>query len=158
MFRNIPSITAFAGTAALCLGSLVSGASGESPSLTEGQARFAPMQALTYEFGSKLTTGYFVEDGGSCAVTLMVTEKAEPDNPLGLSPTRVRLALSPGQIAGFDSEEGRSLNFTCEASATTLLVDIGERDKLIALQDAALHPEASRKEAENESIDGVEHD
>jgi hypothetical protein len=146
MFRNMLSITVFAGTIALCLGSVVAGASGESPSLTEGQARFEPIQAITYEFGSKLTTGYFVEQDGTCIVTLMVTEKGDPENPLGLSPTRVRLTLSPGQIAGFDSEEGRSLNFTCEGGAATLLVDIGERDKLVAAQEAALHPNIAQQQ------------
>jgi hypothetical protein len=138
MFRTMPSIAVFAGTTALFLGSLATGASGEPPSLPDGQARFEPIQAITYEFGSKLTTGYFLEQGGTCVVTLMLTEKSDPENPLGLSPTRVRLTLSPGQIAGFDSEEGRSLNFTCEPGAATLLVDVGGRDRLAALQEAAL--------------------
>lgn len=145
MFRNKSGIAALAGTTTLCLFGLVSGASGESPSLLEGQARYEPIQAITYEFGSKLTTGYFVEQGGSCVVTLMVTEKTDPEEPLGLSPTRVRLALSPGQIAGLDSEEGRSLNFTCEAAAATLLVDFGERDKLVALQAAALQENVAQR-------------
>jgi hypothetical protein len=140
MFGTIPNLAAFAGTTAMCLGSLVSAASGESPSLADGQARFKPIQAITYEFGSKLTTGYFVEQSGACVVTLMLTENSDPENPLGLSPTRVRLVLSPGQVAGFDSDEGRSLNFTCESDAATLLVDVGERDRLVALQDAAAQP------------------
>lgn len=139
MFRNVSSITVFSGTIAVCLGSLVSSVSGQSPSLAEGQARFEPIQAITYEFGSKLTTGYFVEQSGRCIVTLMVTEKSDPENPLGLSPAGIRLALSPGQIAGLDSEEGRSLNFTCEAGAATLLVDFGARDRLVAAQEAVLH-------------------
>jgi hypothetical protein len=138
MFGTIPNIAAFAGATAMCLGSLVSGASGGS--LADGQARFKPIQAITYEFGSKLTTGYFVQQGGACVVTLMLTENSDPENPLGLSPTRVRLILSVGQVAGFDSDEGRSLNFTCERGAETLLVDIGERDRLVALQDAAAQP------------------
>jgi len=136
MFGTIPNLAAFAGTTAICLGSLGSGLSGESLSL-EGQARFEPIQAITFEFGSKLTTGYFVQQSGACVVTLMLTENGDPEHPLGLSPTRIRLILSPGQVAGFDSDEGRSLNFTCERGAATMLVDIGERDRLVALQDAA---------------------
>jgi hypothetical protein len=134
----MPSIAAVAGTAALSLWGLVSVAAGEPSSLADSQARFKPMQAITHEFGSKLTTGYFVAQGGTCIVTLMIIERSDPEEPLGLSPMRVRLALTQGQVAGFDSEEGRSLNFTCEAGAETLLVDFGERDRLIALQEAAL--------------------
>ena len=97
MFGTIPNIAAFAGTTAICLGSLVSGASGESPSL-EGQARFELIQTITYEFGSKLTTGYFVQQGGACVVTLMLIENSDPENLLGVSPTRIRLILSPAEL------------------------------------------------------------
>ena len=45
--------------------------------------------------------------------------------------------MDPGQIAGLDSEEGRSLNFTCGEGATTLVVDYGERSKLLAQQGLA---------------------
>lgn len=138
MFRTLPSIAVFSATIALGLWSPISGALGESPSLLETQARYVPIQSITYEFGSKLMTGYFVEQRGACMVTLMIIERSDPEEPLGLTPMRVRLALSPGQIAGLDSEEGRSLNFTCEQGGTTLLVDIGDRDKLVALQDTVL--------------------
>ena len=46
--------------------------------------------------------------------------------------------MDPGQIAGLDSEEGRSLNFTCGEDATTLVVDYGERSKLLAQQGLAV--------------------
>jgi hypothetical protein len=34
--------------------------------------------------------------------------------------------------------EGRSLNFTCGEEATALLVDVGEREKLVELQRLSL--------------------
>jgi len=39
-----------------------------------------------------------------------------------------------GQVAGVDSEEGRSLNFTCGKDAATLIVDTGRTDKLVVRQ------------------------
>ena len=65
-------------------------------------------------------SGYFVDQAASCGVTLMVYEKGDPDAALSTTATRVRLALNPGQMAGLDSEEGRSLNFTCGGGATAL--------------------------------------
>jgi hypothetical protein len=127
-----------AGLGGIIAASLIQGASGGSPLLVESQARYVPIQSISYEFGSKFMTGYFVEQGATCIVTLMIIEKSDPEEPLGLSPMRVRLVLSPGQVAGLDSEEGRSLNFTCEKNAMTLLVDVGERDRLVALQDTAV--------------------
>jgi hypothetical protein len=106
---------------------------GQSP-VTEGQAQYEPRQSISYEIGSKFASGYFVHHAGTCMVTLMAVEKSPPDNPLPVTAARVRLTLLPGQIAGLDSEEGSSLNFTCSKGAAALLADIGERDKLVELQ------------------------
>jgi hypothetical protein len=46
--------------------------------------------------------------------------------------------LDPGQVAGLDSEEGQSLNFTCGESASALVVNYGERSKLMAEQGLAV--------------------
>jgi hypothetical protein len=52
--------------------------------------------------------------------------------------------LNPGQTAGLDSEEGRSLNFSCGEGATTLVVDNGERERLVALQTGTLRKTVSK--------------
>jgi hypothetical protein len=122
-----------AGTFAVCLLAGGFNALGQSP-VTEGQTRYKARQSISYEFGSKFTSGYFVRHAGTCLVTLMVIEKSPPDHPLPITAARVRLSLLPGQIAGLDSEEGHSLNFTCSEDATALVVDTGERDNLAALQ------------------------
>ena len=112
--------------------------SGESRWQKEGDAGYLPIQSISYDFGSKAMSGYFVPQGSACLVSLMISDKSDPDR---LSPTtaaRVRLVLEPGQIAGLDSEEGRSLNFTCGAGAKTLVVNSGERSKLVAQQDVAV--------------------
>ena len=88
-------------------------------------------------------SGNFVEQAAKCLVMLMVFERSDPDRSLPPSATRVRLVLSPEQIAGLDSEEGRSLNFTCGEDATTLLAEAGPTDRLVALQASA-----SRKTAD----------
>jgi hypothetical protein len=110
------------------------------PVMTTGQAQYQALQSISYEFGSKFTTGYFVHQAGKCVVTLMLAEKSNPEQPLAFTAARVRINLSPGQIVGLDSEEGRSLNFTCSEGASALLVDNGERDRLVALERNALPP------------------
>src|SRR6516225_11015718 len=83
--------------------------SGES-SQKEGYAQFLPVQSISYEFGSKAMSGYFVQEGEVCLVTLLIIEKIDPDRLLPLTAARVRLMLNPGQITGLDSEEGGLLN------------------------------------------------
>jgi hypothetical protein len=69
----------------------------------------------------------------------MITEKMDLDRSPPLSPARVRLVLQPGAMAGLDSTEGHSLNFTCDRAAAKLLVDEGETSVLIAQQKAKLY-------------------
>lgn len=104
----------------------------------ESRTVHEPDQSISYEFGSKFASGYFVRESATCVVFLMVAERYDPDGSLPTTAARFRLALQPGQIAGLDSEEGRSLNLVCGADAAVLIVDAGEREKLAALQDAAL--------------------
>ena len=88
-------------------------------------------------------SGYFVEQAARCVVMLMVYEKTDADAAPSSTATRVRLVLDPGQTAGLDSDEGRSLNFTCGDGATALMVDSGERAKLVELQRLSLRKTAS---------------
>jgi hypothetical protein len=135
--RRIAGI-AVAGTITMGMWIWIPAALGGSAAPTAGQTHYLPIQGIIYDFGSKSLSGYFVEQDAACVVTLMIAEKANPEEPLLLSPARVRLVLYPGQIAGLDSEEGRSLNVTCGANATTLIVDADGRDRLVEQQMATL--------------------
>jgi hypothetical protein len=136
MLRKPISISIFAGTVAASL--WAPAASGGSLGPTEGQTQYLPIQSISYEFGSKFMSGYFVQEAATCSVALMVIEKIDPEAELTATATRIRLVLNPGQIAGVDSEEGYSVNLTCGESAKTMLVDFGNREKLMALQALAL--------------------
>jgi hypothetical protein len=93
---------------------------------------------MSHDIGSKSMPGYFVQSNGACSVFLMIAEKIDPEAPARLSAT-VRLVLQPGAIAGLDSAEGYSLNFTCDRTAAKLLVDGGETSALITRQKAGLY-------------------
>ena len=91
---------------------------------TQGdQAKYAPNESISYDFVSKSTSGYFVEQAAKCVVMLMLYEKRDPDAASSSTAMRVRLVLNPGETAALDSEEGHSLNFTCGEGAKALLVE-----------------------------------
>jgi hypothetical protein len=140
LIGKIAQASAFAGTVAISL--WASAASAQSQSV-KSEATYAPIQSVRYDFGSKSMSGYFVDQAKRCVVMLMVTEKGDPDAAPSSTATRLRLVLNPGQTAGLDSEEGRSLNFTCGEGATALLVDSGERERLVELQTLSLRKTAS---------------
>src|SRR6516162_6202471 len=130
-------VSALAAAIAASFWSSGSAVSGESRLQEEGDTLYRPIQSISYEFGSKAMSGYFVQRNSVCLVTLMIAEKTDPDLS---SPTamRVRVMLDPSQVAGLDSDEGRSLSFTCGQDAATLAVSYGERDKLMKQQDLAI--------------------
>lgn len=137
--RKIVQASAFAGTVGISLAA--SAATATAP--VKDEAKYAPIQSISYDFGSKSMSGYFVDRAKRCVVMLMVYEKRDPDAASSSTATRVRLVLNPGQTAGLDSEEGRSLNFTCGEEATALIVDSGDREELVELQTLTLRKTAS---------------
>jgi hypothetical protein len=138
LIRKIAQASAFAGTVAISL--WASAASSLTPAPVK--AKYAPIQSIRYDFGSKSMSGYFVEKDARCVVMLMVYEKRDPDTNFSSTATRVRVVLNPGQTVGLDSEKGRSLNFTCGEGAVALIVDVGDREELLELQRLSLRKTA----------------
>jgi hypothetical protein len=90
------------------------------------QATYRPMQSISHDLGSKSAIGYFLREAGECQIVLMIAESADPEAGPMPSAARLRLALRPGQAAGLDSEEGRSIDLTCGDEAATLTVRSGQ--------------------------------
>src|SRR5882724_6174139 len=84
-----------------------------------GETTYVPMQAISHDLGSKAAIGYFVSESGACQVVMMIGEKADAETASMSSAARLRLTLLPGQRAGVDSEEGRSIDLTCREAANT---------------------------------------
>jgi hypothetical protein len=141
LIGKIAQASAFAGALAISVWASAASAQSQAPVMSE--AKYAPIQSIRYDFGSKSMSGYFVDHAATCVVMLMVSEKGDPDTTPTGTATRVRLVLNPGQTAGLDSQEGRSLNFTCGGGATALVVDAGEREKLVERQTVSLRKTAS---------------
>jgi hypothetical protein len=137
--KTIARASAFAGT--IIAGLWASTASSQPP---KDEVTYRPIDSIRYDFGSKAANGYFVQQAARCVVTLMVYEKPDADAGSSSTATRVRLVLNPGETAGLDSEEGRSLNFTCGDGAAALVVDSGERERIVELQNLPLHKTASK--------------
>jgi hypothetical protein len=146
LHKKMSGLLALAGAVALSAWTWPMASSGNARVQKEAEARYRPIENISYHFGSKFMSGYFSEEDSQCLVTLMVIEWRDPDEPVmqPVSAVRVRLILSPGQIAGLDSEEGRSLNVTCAEHAASLLVHVGDRNELVSLQ-RAMHPKTIAK-------------
>jgi NAD(P)H-nitrite reductase large subunit len=138
MFSGKPSVTPY--TAGVLVVSLLAAALAVSTgahSAAQSRSRYEPLQTMQHDFGSKSMTGYFVSEVYRCLVVLRVSDRNHADAPAVQTATRIRLALQPGETAGLDSEEGRSLNVTCGTNSASVIVETGERAALADLDGAA---------------------
>ena len=83
--------------------------------------KMKPMMAASLDEGDKHIVGYFVEDGGVCKLTLMITDSSnnsdvEPTN----KPSRLLVTVSSGKSAKFDTIEGKTISFSCEENARSM--------------------------------------
>jgi hypothetical protein len=92
---------------------------------SSGVATFWPIEGISYELGSKRAVGYFEPRDGKCQVTLMMAEAVDPDQARPSSAARISLPLRPGESAVLASEEGSSIELTCDAGAQTVTVKCG---------------------------------
>ncbi|MEM7221378.1 MAG: hypothetical protein AAF495_00260 [Pseudomonadota bacterium] len=112
---------------ALATGFIWSASSGVAP-LPHGVSEnvYRPIQSISYTLGSKQAIGYFAKGDGQCDVTMMVVETSDPELASPTSAARLRVSLNPGQQAGIDSVEGRTIEMICGNSADTLVVLDGD--------------------------------
>lgn len=144
--RTLRAAPLIAGVMAISASFFGAAALADSLALDDTQRRYMPIQNISQNFGSKSMSGYFISQDTQCLVTLMVIEKSNPEAPPLQTATRVRLMLRPGEVAGLDSEEGRSLNVTCGQEAASLILDVGDRDRLVARQNLARRENVAKRE------------
>ncbi len=88
-----------------------------------GAAVYKPAQAITQYFGSKHAVGYFLQNSGTCAMTLFLSE--DTDGRTSPSATRLKFSMRPGEKAELGSIETQTLEVTCGTDAATVEVRNG---------------------------------
>jgi hypothetical protein len=71
-----------------------------------------PLQGVSFDIGTKRAVSYFLSDGNSCELTLMLAEVVHGDEVNGLTATRVTVAI-----------EGKTLEFRCQGRAQVMSVE-----------------------------------
>ncbi len=82
-----------------------------------------PLQGVSFDIGTKRAVSYFLSDGNSCKLTLMLAELAHGDEVNGLTATRVTVAIEAGKDAHLDTVEGKTLAFKCQDGAHVMRVE-----------------------------------
>lgn len=81
-----------------------------------------PLQGISFDIGTKHAVSYFLSDGNSCKLTLMLAELVHGEVN-GLTATRVTVAIEAGKDAHLDTVEGKTLAFKCQDGARVMRVE-----------------------------------
>jgi hypothetical protein len=82
-----------------------------------------PQQGVSFDIGTKRAVSYFLIDGNSCKLTLMLAEVVHGDEVNGPTTTRVTVAIEAGKAAHLDTVEGKTLEFKCLGGAHVMSVE-----------------------------------
>jgi hypothetical protein len=82
-----------------------------------------PLQGVSFDIGTKRAVSYFLSDGNSCKLTLMLAEVVHGDDVNGLTATRMTVAIEAGKAAHLDTVEGKTLEFKCQGGAHMMSVE-----------------------------------
>ena len=86
-----------------------------------------PQQGVSFDIGMKRAVSYFLIDGNSCKLTLMLAEVVHGDEVNGLTATRMTVAVEVGKTAHLDAAAGKSLDFKCQAGAQAMSIEVLNR-------------------------------
>ena len=86
-----------------------------------------PLQGVSFDIGTKRAVSYFLSDNGACKLTLTLAEVVQDDEVNGLTAARMTVAVEVGKVAHFDTAEGKSLEFKCQAGAQVMTVNVLNR-------------------------------
>jgi hypothetical protein len=86
-----------------------------------------PLQGVSFDIGTKRAVSYFLSDGDTCKLTLMLAEVVYGDEVNGLAVTRMTVAVEADKAVHLDTAEGKSLEFKCQAGAQVMSINVSNQ-------------------------------
>jgi hypothetical protein len=86
-----------------------------------------PLQGVSFDIGTKRAVSYFLSDGDTCKLTLMLAEVVYGDEVNGLAVTRLTVAVEADKAVHLDTAEGKSLELKCQAGAQVMSINVSNQ-------------------------------
>jgi hypothetical protein len=86
-----------------------------------------PLQGVSFDIGTKRAVSYFLSDGDTCKLTLMLAEVVYGDEVNGLAVTRMMVAVEADKAVQLDTAEGKSLEFKCQVGAQVMSINVSNQ-------------------------------
>jgi hypothetical protein len=86
-----------------------------------------PLQGVSFDIGTKRAVSYFLSDGDTCKLTLMLAEVVYGDEVNVLAVTRMTVAVEADKAVHLDTAEGKSVEFKCQAGAQVMTINVSNQ-------------------------------
>jgi hypothetical protein len=88
----------------------------------DGIRTMKPLQAVSFDIGSKRAVSYFLSEQGHCKLALAVADRMIGDEVPDDTPVRFDVDIDAGKDARFDTADGNSLHFACGAETRVVVI------------------------------------
>jgi hypothetical protein len=82
------------------------------------QSMLRPLHGVSFDVGSSHAMAYFVAQGSSCNLTMVLTPIIGEDEMPIAAGTRINASIEGGKRAHIDTPEGKTVEFICAPGAT----------------------------------------
>ena len=86
-----------------------------------------PLHGISFDVGARRAVSYYLNSNGRCALVLTLADAPDWSDPARLVSTRFEATISAGETTRFNSNEGKAIEFACEAAAQTMSVNAVEQ-------------------------------
>ena len=93
-----------------------------NPARTIGSAK-----GITLLVGTKQAVSYYIADGDTCNLTVMLSDTYADSSNQVPNAARVNVSVGAGTSSRVDTTEGPSLTFSCAPGAKSMTVETSER-------------------------------
>lgn len=89
-----------------------------------------PGKGVSFYMGAKHGITTFLTEGGLCKLTVAVGDSPDTDGMNPGASTKMVTAVVPGQTTRLETTDGGALNFTCNAGAQSMRLEMPAEAKL----------------------------
>ncbi|MEW5964050.1 MAG: hypothetical protein AB1749_10860 [Pseudomonadota bacterium] len=82
-----------------------------------------PLHGISFDIGSKRAVSYYLSDKGRCKLVLTLATVPNWDEVPSFTSTRFEAAIPGGKATRFVSDEGKSVEFSCQENAQAMSVN-----------------------------------
>jgi len=86
-----------------------------------------PLHGISFDVGTRRAVSYYLNRSGRCELVLTLADAPDWDVAGQFEATRFEATIRAGETTRYKSDEGKAIDFVCEAAAQTMSINAVEQ-------------------------------